>query len=255
MTTNRRNFLRSTALGLTGAALTKTFDVRASTTNLPFFTSGANNGSMTNTSDSIRKIRMREVEIQLLDHLGNPLKNKSVEIMQTKHSFLFGDCNPEMDSLFRMGPAATERLDVYRKVFAETLNAVNSTCYWTERPRNNMAKTEAYQGEIKLDGFADTVNWGNANGLTVKGHPLFWTVPKAVPDWMSKYDYPTQLKFLEVRLRDLVGRFKGKVKLWDAVNEMLWEPALKNLADRNWPHLETLDNMAEYIPVVLRIFR
>jgi GH35 family endo-1,4-beta-xylanase len=118
-----------------------------------------------------------------------------------------------------------------------------------------MAKTEAFQGEYKLDGFADTVDWGNANGLTVKGHPLFWTVPKAVPDWMSKYDYPTQLKFLEVRLRSMVSRFKGKVKLWDAINEMLWEPALKNLADRNWPHLESLDNMAEYISFVLRICR
>lgn len=118
-----------------------------------------------------------------------------------------------------------------------------------------MAKTEAFQGEYKLDGFADTVDWGNANGLTVKGHPLFWTVPKAIPDWMSKYDYPTQLKFLEVRLRSMVGRFKGKVKLWDAVNEMLWEPALKNLAERNWPHLETFDNITEYLSFVLRICR
>jgi GH35 family endo-1,4-beta-xylanase len=255
MTTNRRNFLRSTALGLSGVALTNPFDVRATAINLPFFMSGANHGTMTNTSDSIRKIRMREVEIQLFDHFGNPLKNRSVEILLTKHAFLFGDCNPEMDSLFRQGSSAAEKLDVYRKVFAGTLNAVNSTCYWTERPRNNMAKTEAFQGEYKLDGFADTVDWGNANGLTVKGHPLFWTVPKAVPDWMSKYDYPTQLKFLEVRLRSMVSRFKGKVKLWDAINEMLWEPALKNLADRNWPHLESLDNMAEYISFVLRICR
>jgi endo-1,4-beta-xylanase len=255
MTTNRRTFLRSTALSLTGAALTNTFDVRAMPPNIPLFTSGANNGGVTNTSDSIRKIRMREVEIVLLDNLGNPLRNMPVEIKQTKHSFLFGDCNPEMDSMYRMGHAAAEKLVVYRKVFAETLNAVNSTCYWTERPRNNMAKTEAFQGEYKLDGFTDTVNWGNANGLTVKGHPLFWTVPKAVPDWLSKYDYPTQLKFLEVRLRSMVGRFKGKVKLWDAVNEMLWEPALKNLANRNWPHLENLDQMAEYISFVLKICR
>ena len=253
MTTNRRNFLKSTALGLTAAALAKPFSGMAS--QAPFYASGANYGSISNTADSIRKIRMRDVEIQLLDHLGNPLKNKSVEISLTKHAFLFGDCNPEMDSLFRQGSAATEKLDVYRKVFSSTLNAVNSTCYWTERPKNNMAKTEAFQGEYKLDGFANTVDWGNANGLTVKGHPLFWTVPKAIPDWMSKYDYPTQLKFLEVRLRSIVSRFKGKVKLYDAVNEMLWEPALKNLGSRNWPHLESLDNMAEYISFVLRTCR
>jgi GH35 family endo-1,4-beta-xylanase len=36
---------------------------------------------------------------------------------------------------------------------------------------------------------------------------------------------------------------------------MLWEPALKNLANRNWPHLENLDQMAEYISFVLKICR
>ncbi|NJK95694.1 MAG: hypothetical protein HC905_12990, partial [Bacteroidales bacterium] len=221
----------------------------------PAFYSGANNGNVMDTSSAIRKYRMRDIEIQLFDNVGKPLKNVLVEVTLQKHAFLFGDCNPEMDSMFRRGPAVAEKLDVYRKVFASALNAVNSTCYWTERPRNNMAKTEAFQGEYKLDGFANTVDWGNANGLTVKGHPLFWTVPKAVPDWMSKYDYETQMKFLEVRLRSLVGRFKGKVKLWDAVNEMLWEPALKNLTERNWPHIETLDNMAGYISFVLRICR
>ena len=255
MNTNRRTFFKTAAIGLTGATLLNPLSESAAASHLPFYKSGSNNGQIPNTSESIKKIRMRDIEIQILDHLGKPVINHSIEIELTKHAFLFGDCNPEMDSLFRQGPATAEKLEVYRKVFASVLNAVNSTCYWTERPRNNMAKTEAFQGEYKLDGFADTVDWGNANNLTVKGHPLFWTVPKAIPDWMLKYDYPTQLKFLEVRLRSLVGRFKGKVKLWDAVNEMLWEPALKNLADRNWPHLETLNNMAEYISFVLRICR
>ena len=255
MATNRRNFLKTTTLGLTGAALSNTLGVQAGFVQTSFYTSGANNGMIINTTDAIRKVRMRDIEIQVLDRFGNPLRNHPVEISLKKHAFLFGDCNPDMDSLFRQGSAAEEKLDTYRKVFSGTLNAVNSTCYWTERPRNNMAKTEAFQGEYKLDGFANTVDWGNANGLTVKGHPLFWTVPKAIPDWMSKYDYPTQLKFLEVRLRTMVGRFKEKVKLWDAVNEMLWEPALKNLASRNWPHLESLDNMTEYISFVLSICR
>ena len=255
MNTNRRNFFKTAAVGFTGATLLNPLSGSGYSSHLPFSTSGNNNGLIPNTSESIKKIRMRDIDIQVLDNLGNPVKNHSIEIELSKHAFLFGDCNPDMDSLFRQGSATAEKLEVYRKVFASVLNSVNSTCYWTERPRNNMAKTEAFQGDYKLDGFADTVDWGNANNLTVKGHPLFWTVPKAIPDWMAKYDYPTQLKFLEVRLRSMVGRFKGKVKLWDAVNEMLWEPALKNLADRNWPHLETLDNMAEYISFVLRICR
>ncbi len=245
----RRHFIKSAAFGAASSALF--YPLTGNRQSLNY----ASNSNVSNASDSIRKVRMRDVEIQLVDRQGNPLRNHSVEIVLKKHAFLFGDCNPPMDVLFRQGDAAAEKLDVYRKVFAKVLNAVNSTCYWTERPRNNLAKTEAYQGAYKLDGFADTVDWGNANGLTVKGHPLFWTVPKAVPEWLSKYEYSTQLKFLEVRLRSLVARFKGKVKLWDAVNEMLWEPSLKNLPKRDWPYRETLDNMAEYISFVLRICR
>jgi len=251
--TNRRSFIKSAAAGIAGTAFAG--PLLANNAQHSFYTSGAGNGNSGDTASAIRKYRMRDEEIRLLDIQGKPLRNMPVEISLQNHAFLFGDCNPQMDSLFRRGSAVAEKLDVYRKVFAGTLNAVNSTCYWTERPRNNMAKTEAYQGEYKLDGFTDTVNWGNANGLTVKGHPLFWTVPKAVPDWMAKYDYETQMKFLEVRLRSIVGRFKGKVKLWDAVNEMLWEPALKNLLKRDWPYMETLDNMAEYISFVLKICR
>ncbi|MBC8035092.1 MAG: endo-1,4-beta-xylanase [Chitinophagaceae bacterium] len=203
----------------------------------------------------IPQIRMSDMEIQLLASNGKPVKHTPVEIVQQRHSFSFGDCNPDMDKIFRQEGADSEKLRQYRRLFSDALNTVNATCYWTERPRNNMAKTEEYQGEPYYDGFANTVDWGNANGLTVKGHPLFWPVEKAIPEWLKRYDYPTQLKFLEVRLRQLVGRFKGKVKVWDAVNEMLWEPALKNLSKRQWPHFENVDDMADYISFVMQIVR
>lgn len=203
----------------------------------------------------ISRLRMRDVEVQLVNMAGKPLRQVPVEVVQLSHTFPFGDCNPKMDSIFRKEGAESEYLKQYRKVFGSVLNAVNSTCYWTERPRNNMAKTEEYLGEPLYEGFADTVNWGNAQGMLVKGHPLFWPVDKALPDWLRRYDYSTQLKFLEVRLRQLVGRFKGKVKMWDAVNEMLWEPAFKNMKARQWPHFESMDNIVEYIGFVLRIVR
>jgi GH35 family endo-1,4-beta-xylanase len=42
------------------------------------------------------------------------------------------------------------------------------------------------------------------------------------------------------------------VKLWDAVNEPMWEPAFKNLPDRHWPHLDPIDAIADYVEPVLR---
>ena len=95
---------------------------------------------------SILHNRTRQVSIRLLDAKGKPLPHKKVEIKQLKHAFRFGDCNPGMDSMYRQGSATAEKLKIYRKVFASVFNAVNATCYWTERPRNNMAKTEEFQG-------------------------------------------------------------------------------------------------------------
>lgn len=108
------------------------------------------------------------------------------------------------------------------------------------------------RSEPRLENFAYCVDWAKTAGLTVKGHPLFWSIPKAVPEWVKRYDYATQMKFLEVRVRNLVARFRGRVSIWDAVNESLWEPAFRNLPNRDWPHLEVIHEIADYIEPVIR---
>jgi GH35 family endo-1,4-beta-xylanase len=112
-------------------------------------------------------------------------------------------------------------------------------------------KTQDFQGEVEWDSFEESVNWSLSQGLTPKGHPMYWTVPKALPEWLKKYPYETHMKFVEVRIRNLAARFKNRVKVWDAVNEMLWEPHPKNISKRHWPYLETLDNMVDYISKVI----
>jgi GH35 family endo-1,4-beta-xylanase len=42
------------------------------------------------------------------------------------------------------------------------------------------------------------------------------------------------------------------VSLWDAINEPLWEPAFRNLPHRHWPHLDPVDEIADYVEPVLR---
>jgi GH35 family endo-1,4-beta-xylanase len=187
----------------------------------------------------------------LLDKNGNPLQNTEVAVEQLNHQFLFGDNNWRMSAMVRNGMGNTDRLKYYRKRFAEVLNSLNTTVYWTERPRNDAAKTQDFQGEVRWDDFEESVNWANANGLVAKGHPMYWTVPKAIPEWLAKYPYETHMKFVEVRIRNLAARFKNRVKIWDAVNEMLWEPHPKNLAKRQWPWWETTENMVDYIGKVI----
>jgi hypothetical protein len=52
------------------------------------------------------------------------------------------------------------------------------------------------------------------------------------------------MKFLDVRVRNLVARFRGRVTIWDATNELLWEPPLAEQGTHHWPHLATIANIA-----------
>ena len=201
---------------------------------------------------NIERIRKRDVVLRLTDRAGRPLAHTPVEVVQKRHAFCFGDQLWHLDRLHRFGRAATDEGRAWTLRFADCLNAANALCYWTERPRNDGPKTEDVQGQPRVDSFLACVDWAAAQGLTVKGHPLCWSIPKCVPEWVKRYDYATRLKFLEVRVRGLIAGVRGKVAIWDVVNEALWEPAFRNLPQRHWPHLEDLDTIADYVQLALR---
>jgi GH35 family endo-1,4-beta-xylanase len=200
----------------------------------------------------IEQHRKGALELQLLGRDGRPLAGQPVALEQTGHAFLFGEQLWALDAMYRDGEEHTGRARAWRRRFREVFNAATNLCYWTERPLHDASKTEELQGEPRVENFARTVDWCLANGLTAKGHPLFWSIEKGIPDWVKRYDYATQMKFAEVRVRNLVARFRGRVKVWDATNEALWEPALKNLSRREWPHLEPVADMVAYVAEVLR---
>lgn len=206
----------------------------------------SNKDLVANAQKNIQDLRTKEVRILLIDKEGSPVKNKKVRIEQKKHHFLFGNnyLKSEDENSFKL----RER----EEVFLELFNAVTIMCYWTEKTWKQVEKTEHWQGEQNLKRFKETVNWAKYNQITAKGHPLFWSIPKAIPDWMQQYDYPTQLKFLEVRVRNLVASYKGKVDMWDVVNEFLWEPTLKNTTKRTWPFIETTEELVETIAPIMK---
>jgi endo-1,4-beta-xylanase len=252
MTWSRRHFLQRA--GLSAAALP--WLSQASTGPMPspcaFWNSLARRDALAQARANIPKLRQRNATLTLLGREGRPLANHEVEIEQLSHQFQFGDNNWSMATYCRRGEAYADRLHYLRERFKGVLNALNTTVYWTERPRNDGTKTMDFQGDLRLDDFDESVNWALANGLVAKGHPLFWMVPKAIPDWAKTYDPETLMKFVEVRVRNLVARYRGRVSVWDAVNEMLWETAPANLSQRVWPYTETLENLTGYIGKVLR---
>jgi len=201
---------------------------------------------------NIDAVRKRDVELRVVDRRGQAVAGLKVEVVQKRHAFCFGDNLWSLDRLFRFGEADRDTGRYFRRRYADLLNAANALCYWTERPRNDGPKTEDRQGFPALEGFHACVDWAASQGLTVKGHPLFWSIPKCVPDWVQRYDHDTQWTFAEVRVRSLVASVRGRVAIWDAVNEPLWETAFRDLPRRHWPHLTPIEDIADYVEPVLR---
>lgn len=196
--------------------------------------------------ERIERHRQSDCVLVLHDAAGRPLKNTAVRIEQVRSSFPVGDQLWGLDALVRDGKAGSDRVRYQQKRFAELFNAANCLFYWTERERNDASKTEDFQGEPRLDNVAWQVDFANANGLIAKGHPVLWSIPKAWPGWLARYPVETQMKFAEVRTRSLLARFRGKIRMYDVVNEPMWEPVPANLPRRHWPHIEPIEHIADF---------
>ena len=218
---------------------------------LPEFDAADDADILKDAEANIRAHRLRPVTFQLRDRTGKPLAQQHVQVELLRHAFPFGEQVWSLDAKYRNGEQNAAPARAWRNRFEEVFNAATNLCYWTERPQNDASKTEEYQGENRVENFADTVAWTRAKGMIAKGHPLFWSIPKCTPDWVKRYDIDTYWKFAEVRVRNLVARFRGQVTIWDVVNEALWEAAPQNMNARHWPHIESTEVMADYIEKVM----
>lgn len=192
----------------------------------------------------IERHRQSDLRLRLVDGRGAPLSGLTVQLVQERHAFVFG-CSSGGTFAEESEPARCER----NRLFCELFNGTHAKCYWDEKWHQPI---ETRQGHRILTRFLAEINWAAAHGLTVRGHPLVWTVDKAIPRWVRRYPYEQQLRHMEHNVRSLIQAAGGRVKLWDLVNEMLWEPSLRHLPARDWPHLETTDEMLTYIEPAMR---
>ncbi len=192
-------------------------------------------------NEGIEKYRKSDLSIRLTDAADQrSLVGAQVTIEQVSHQFDFGCSSGFVLSETREDPVKQARA----ALFVDLFNCTSAKCYWDECWHQPI---EQHQGVRVTRTFLDEIDWAIANNLRVRGHPLVWTVPKAIPQWVRKYPYEKQLQLMEHNLRSLIQATKGRVKLWDLVNEMLWEPSLRNLPKREWPHIESVDEMLTYI--------
>lgn len=194
--------------------------------------------SMRSQVDSaITKYRKGKMRIRLTDDKNTPLSGYKVNLQLQNHEFDWGFSGAR--TLCEQSEADKKVTEKVRRLF----NCTTAKCYWDERWHQPI---EHEEGKRITSRFRGEIDWGLANGMRVKGHPLVWTVRKAIPQWLDKYPYPRQMKIMEDHVRNLIRVGHG-VSRWDLVNEMLWEPSLRHLPQRDWPHLESIDEILTYV--------
>jgi len=75
------------------------------------------------------------------------------------------------------------------------------------------------EGRLDFSRRDELVDWCEANGITPKGHPLWFGHKETNPAWMFTKSYEELSAFARDTVKKTVGRYKGRIKVWDSMNE------------------------------------
>lgn len=157
----------------------------------------------------IEDVRYADVELRVVDGLGQPIPGAEVTVTPRRTEVRFG-CN-----LFLWGRCGDPQLEQqYRARFAEVFDLATLPFYWWSYERE--------QGETQADYIRQVRAWCRDQRITPKGHPLFWNHqdPRWLPD-----DIAECARLALERVGETATAFgatapdKGYIRMWDVVNE------------------------------------
>ena len=176
----------------------------------------------------IRRYRMGNLLIRVVDAQGRPVTGAAVHIQQTRHLFHFGTAiAPE--PLFAQTPDGAN----YRKTLLRDFNYV---------VLENTLKWGAYgaQGWPLSD---KMLTWCRDHDLPVRGHNLFWPSYQWLPAEVKPLRGKAMRNAVHDHVLDYVAKTRGRVVVWDVVNEAVtshevYDEAGKDLIAKafDWAH-------------------
>jgi len=184
------------------------------------------------------KHRQAAATVRVLSADGRPVSGARVEVVQTGHQFLFGCIIFDLirgDEPYK-GELFTQR-------FGELFNFAVFPFYWKSY--------EPKPGEPRREEAARVARWCAEQGIATKGHPLVWTHPAGVPDWLKGRSPEERERLVLGRVRREVEGFRGLIDIWDVVNEPVHTRAWDHVESRDYVS-EPIERIADYVEKAFR---
>lgn len=175
-------------------------------------------------NERIRTHRMSDLNIRVVDPLGNPVEGARVSVNQLRHAYPFGTAAvgsriTDADITFRDPNMTREQFLKdnlrYRAELKRLFNYVvfENDLKWPFWSGN--------KGNFSQDTTLRAFDWLRNNDLPAKGHTLIWASWRMTPDWLEPLkDNPAALQAAILRhIRDAAAATRNHTHAWDVLNE------------------------------------
>ena len=162
--------------------------------------------------DQIAALRKGYLTVVVTDKAGKPVKNTPIKISQVAHKFRFGTAIPV--SLMMQEDADGQKV---REVIKRMFNTVTF---------GNDLKWNGGSPNLFPDWIYPAYEWLRKNDIELRGHNLVWGSYKYLPAVDKSWTKLKTWEVVQAHVKDYAERMKGKVYVWDVVNEAVTETEL-----------------------------
>ena len=135
-----------------------------------------------------------------------------ISIEQLRHEFWFGCA---ISNGLADGWMKEEDLRQYKEKFLQNFNSAvtgNAVKWYSMEQKKDQVNYATVDGILK---------WTDENNIPLRGHNLFWGIPKFVQPWIKELDDEELMRRMKDRANTLTSKYKGRFAGYDLNNEMI----------------------------------